>query len=966
MRRPFIFKLLAVLIAILMVLPMTLGFCTHVDAEEAPPIRVHSWGLMLSDGIILRFILDVPDELIPLTTLQFFWDGGSSEVELSADDRVDDGVEVRVNFAAAMMTVPVEIQATVDGQIFDLGSYSIQRYAKVIIDGVYPDATRNLTLAMLHYGTEAQKYFEMRVDDLANAGYENTYVAPPIPEGIEEIDVSGHISGLQAYGFSAVLKSKLCLRFFLTGDMEGCVVTHNGQDYVEWTIHETNGLPYIQLPGISPLEFGEQQEVVVTKGDQTLTIRYGVLNYIQRLLTKGTSTSPNLLYTMYNYYLAAVDYEANPCEHISTVFRESDLGTGGLSYSGEHLDGVYASAIANNAPVGTTFVATENSSIEIYRDEEVVGHSTPRETVITKISDTEYKISGNISGTALQDLDIIKISGRFLASDQKSEIDVAPIYILIDETAQQAVYSTTPPEPWRITTLTNVVAGNYSTTSGTIKLQCDENDIPVGETIYSLHDAELSLTRRREEFAGIVDGMTLVKTSPSEYTLSGVQFVEGVLPVVDQDYIKIYGSFQSPSTKIRLEVPETYLWYHNGNYIASSTVPEVKLHEYADAIYSHDRGWATDGKIYFQLDDNLLPVDASVYVAQDSRAVSLVRNGVKTSVGDVSHTGITKVADGYYLDTTNYGRSKPQINDVYIFEGTFKDAISENSLTMSSCYLWIQAGGKVVCSTTMPNVPIAGGYVSNAVRTESGLQISLATNTVPVGTTLSGTANNIGSYSDSTETYLTTFTMTKDSETTYTINCSSLPAEADITAYIVGGDFTFGDSTLHISKTYLEPTSDGYKCTDTPPAEQIELSGSMSASPDGGFEGGFLYFSLAENNIPVDNTGLVVYAGEVEISYAGETMTAYAEINKYGDTQYYMMLPDFYELNEGDYIIVSGQFICEDGSAITIDTTYIVYSGGQLTFSTDASVLPAKPSRVLSLPMIAPVESTEPEYQNAA
>ena len=74
-------------------------------------------------------------------------------------------------FAAKQMTEKVNV-SIYDGNGIEVftNSYSIQNYCKTVISGNYGEKLTNLCKTVLDYGTYSQKYFNYRLDDLANEG----------------------------------------------------------------------------------------------------------------------------------------------------------------------------------------------------------------------------------------------------------------------------------------------------------------------------------------------------------------------------------------------------------------------------------------------------------------------------------------------------------------------------------------------------------------------------------------------------------------------------------------------------------------------------------------------------------------------------------------------------------------------------------------------------------------------------
>ena len=295
------------LISLLMTAILLLGaFAISATAEATEAVGTGQQ-LHLGDDLTMRFYVDADADTVVNVTV----DGIKTAYDLSGKTQVADGegqgkYEVPVSLTAAQMTSTITLdfkQGGVDVQ----NSSSVREYALAILNGDYPDYTKTMVERMLNYGAAAQNYFGVNIGNLANAGHEISYEAQ-LPEGYEDVSISGQISGVRIVGATLVFKSKITLRYIFEADsMEGVTFTANGRTY---TAVEKNGQFYVDIPGINPQEYADIVVLSAVKGEESLTVSYSPMHYIVRMSKKTNTTEPMkaLLNAMYGYKEAAVAY----------------------------------------------------------------------------------------------------------------------------------------------------------------------------------------------------------------------------------------------------------------------------------------------------------------------------------------------------------------------------------------------------------------------------------------------------------------------------------------------------------------------------------------------------------------------------------------------------------------------------------------------------------------------------------
>jgi len=95
--------------------------------------------------------------------------------------------EFTVALAAAQMTDEIQLSMMEGEKEIASKTYSVQGYAKVLLEENYDASVKTMVKAMLNYGAKAQTYFDYHAGNLANAGYEMENMADAILESIDEM-----------------------------------------------------------------------------------------------------------------------------------------------------------------------------------------------------------------------------------------------------------------------------------------------------------------------------------------------------------------------------------------------------------------------------------------------------------------------------------------------------------------------------------------------------------------------------------------------------------------------------------------------------------------------------------------------------------------------------------------------------------------------------------------------------------
>lgn len=279
-----------------------------LPSYDSAMIEPVSMSLSLRDDFTIHFCVAIGESYITDGHIQIVVGNAEPMLQKISDAQTDENGNYifSVDVAAAQMMDVISLQLVMDNQINEIATYSIHEYAMNILQDETMSEYYALVKEMLNYGAAAQLYFDYNTENLANDGITDV-AATDVPEAAEELVVTDKIRGLGFYGASLVYRDRIAVRYYFTGDVTGKTFTANGNTY---TPVAKDGMYYVEIADILPQDLDDQITLTVTDANgNTMTVTYGPMNYIVRMNTKGNENLKNLMKALYNYHLAAQNYE---------------------------------------------------------------------------------------------------------------------------------------------------------------------------------------------------------------------------------------------------------------------------------------------------------------------------------------------------------------------------------------------------------------------------------------------------------------------------------------------------------------------------------------------------------------------------------------------------------------------------------------------------------------------------------
>ena len=295
-----------------------------VKAEQ-PLATVHALSLSLADYIGVNYYFDFSDAVL---------NDANAYVEFTREDQstvkymisqIKENTKVVDGKTLYRATVPMaarQMMDIIDGKVIlgnkteiELVSTSVQDYAKVILenkDNKYSAQAVAAVKAMLNYGTAAQMNFKNKVDQPANAilSEEDRNVVVDDREFAQyKSNKEGSVTGLDYFGTSVLLRSKTGFAHYFTlteGNIADYTFTMNGQPL---EVKEKEGKYYVEVNNIYAKDLANAYTVKVSKGEETMSITFGVFAYANVVVNGQYWVELNaVVRSLYPYFEAALAY----------------------------------------------------------------------------------------------------------------------------------------------------------------------------------------------------------------------------------------------------------------------------------------------------------------------------------------------------------------------------------------------------------------------------------------------------------------------------------------------------------------------------------------------------------------------------------------------------------------------------------------------------------------------------------
>ena len=264
--------------------------------------KVESWGLTLGSDVAVNFQINVSDTIRNTAQIHITVADRTTTYAVSELTKQDGSYILSVKVFAPQMTEEIAVQITNGEDKSELKTYSVQAYAKAILEGNYPEATKQLVAQMLHYGAAAQTYFGYHTEDLANAGLTAPQHSQPVTDHV--LTATAPVEGIAYYGASLVFHERIAVRIYFTvsGNIADYTFAINGQPV---SAVAKGDLYYVEYSNVNPHQLDQVLQVTV---NGSYIINYCPMNYIVNFYQSGSDNMRALMQALYDYHLAAKEY----------------------------------------------------------------------------------------------------------------------------------------------------------------------------------------------------------------------------------------------------------------------------------------------------------------------------------------------------------------------------------------------------------------------------------------------------------------------------------------------------------------------------------------------------------------------------------------------------------------------------------------------------------------------------------
>ncbi len=917
-------SMLTVLIMVISILSVNVFAASETDVLEG-------WSITLGDDIGVKFYLNSADYTVSATV-------NGAAVTPTISEKV-----ATVNVAAAQMNDTIVLTVKNGEETVHTDEYSVRMYADTILNGSYDAEVKEMVLQMLHYGAAAQTYFGHNIGNLANAGYEDTFVEGVIPEAAAtEMSISDDLNGLSFYGASLVFKSKIAIRYYFTGtgDIASYTFTAGGNTY---SPVQKDSLYYVEVPGINPYAYDTAVEMTVSNDSGELTVSYSPMNYIIRMYEKGSEELKPLLKALCAYYEAAKAYRTYEDTVVHTTFTAGSYPM--------NVNAVYANVGDNSAPVDA-YKATSAENIQLIRGGETLNIGVVgRVSIEKRENDCLIKVNSDCIGdyAPLQENDVLIFAGDFVNSSGDKILRVATAYIHVTQAYADGINGTAVVSDTMPILPVTIECGSFSGTAmnaNAVYASAAANDAPVAG--YTVTAAEnIKLIRSGKTLNIGVAGRVAIEKRENDYLLKvNSDCIGDYAPLVNGDILVLEGDFYHAGSKTTLRVPATYIFVYrqfvtgtNGEVVITSEMPAIV----ETGLFG---GSAMNANaIYASAATNSAPV--APYYALSADNYKLIRGDQTISIGRVGYSTIEKRASDYLIgvNSGSVGDYAPlQAGDVLIIQGDFYNKANHAILRVPTTYVFVykafdSSNGEVVISATAPAVyesTVPSGSAMNANNI-----YATATNDAPQVNYQSLKNSNIKLIRNG-ETFDVAVARGIAIEKTASYNFLKVNADA-IGAYaplqagdilVYEGEFynRANNAIMRVPATYVYV----YKAYDSSNGEVVITSTAPAIVECGALSGSAMnanaVYTTATNDAPTGNyriikaenyqllrDGTTYNLGNVRTTVAIEKTDSWIYLKVNADA-----IGSYAPLQAGDVLIVKGEFYNKEQNAVLrMQDTYV-------------------------------------------
>ena len=271
----------------------------------------------LTNSIALHYVVELGETITSDVSMKFTM----NDVSVDVPGTLEGGLW-KFTFDGIL---PQDMDATVQSDLYISGvekasyTYSVAEYCRKQLDNTTgttekDNAFRALLVAMLNYGTEAQKYFDQAADGYVNVGVDQSYLTQynyDIAQSTDRtlIDKTANTGDFVWKAATLGLYDEIKVRVkFFAANTDDLAVVVNGVEYTEFISCGTN-LYYVYIP-VSASQFDDALQITFTQNDTAVgtQLTYSVNSYIH--YAQNIPSVYDVINAIYQYGCSAKYYAA--------------------------------------------------------------------------------------------------------------------------------------------------------------------------------------------------------------------------------------------------------------------------------------------------------------------------------------------------------------------------------------------------------------------------------------------------------------------------------------------------------------------------------------------------------------------------------------------------------------------------------------------------------------------------------